>query len=287
MNDQAARLRRLVKQDRNVGAKVISVVSGKGGVGKSNVCLNFAISLAKQGERVLILDLDIGMANLDILMGLHPKYNIMDLFTNNLSIWDLIDEGEAGVSYIAGGSGFSTLIELNDDRMERFFTELERIGPHFDYIFMDMGAGATKSGIEFVLASDDVFIVTTPEPPAITDAYAMMKYIHVNEKEKPLYLIVNRAESTAEAKRTLTSFSNVALQFLQKEVIQLGFIPFDRVVRKAVIAQKPFITMNRRASASKAVEQLVSSYIGNEDRDKGSSFNQFMSRIRRLFKDKR
>src|SRR5690625_1493809 len=147
MNDQAARLRRLVKQDRNVGAKVISVVSGKGGVGKSNVCLNFAISLAKQGERVLILDLDIGMANLDILMGLHPKYNIMDLFTNNLSIWDLIDEGEAGVSYIAGGSGFSTLIELNDDRMERFFTELERIGPHFDYIFMDMGAGATKSGI--------------------------------------------------------------------------------------------------------------------------------------------
>lgn len=285
MNDQAENLRRLVEPTEVTEAKVIAVVSGKGGVGKSNVSLNFAISLSQLGKRVAIFDLDIGMANLDILMGLTPSYHIMDLLDNQLSIWDIIEEGPGGIAYIAGGSGFSKFVELDDQRMQRFFSQLELIGQHYDYIILDMGAGATKGSIQFVLAADDVFVVTTPEPPAMTDAYAMVKYIFLHEKEKPLYLIVNRAESTKEGNRTLDSFKRVALQFLQKDLSILGFIPNDTIVMRAVKAQTPFVVMDKEAKASKAMLQLASSYLG-EDRQQPTTFGHFISKVKRLFKEK-
>ncbi len=285
MNDQAENLRRLVDPKDTAEAKVIAVVSGKGGVGKSNISLNFAISLAQRGKRVAILDLDIGMANLDILMGLTPTYHIMDLLDNQLSIWDIIEEGPNGIAYIAGGSGFSKFVELDEQRMQRFFSQLELIGQHYDYIILDMGAGVSKGSIQFVLAADDVFIVTTPEPPAMTDAYSMVKYIFIHEKEKPLYLIVNRAESVKEGNRTLDNFKRVAQQFLQKDLSILGFIPNDATVMKAVKAQTPFVVMDKEAKASKAMLQLTSSYIG-DDKGATTTFGHFISKIRRLFKEK-
>lgn len=284
MIDQAESLRRLVDQKSPKEAKVIAVVSGKGGVGKSNVSLNFAISLAKLGKRVALFDLDIGMANIDILMGVTPTYHIMDLLNEQLTIWDIIEEGTEGIAYIAGGSGFSKLVELDHTKMERFFQQLEQLGPHFDYIIMDMGAGATKTSIQFVLASHEVFVVTTPEPPAITDAYAMMKHLIIQDKEKPFYLIVNRAESKAEGERVLNSLVKVALQFLGKDVRKLGSIPFDQTVTKAVKAQKPFILLDKNAQASRAVFQLTSLYIG-ESKQRPSRFGSFVSKMRHLFKN--
>ncbi|NEU29354.1 MinD/ParA family protein [bacterium LRH843] len=286
MNDQAENLRRLVEPGQSEGAKVVAVVSGKGGVGKSNVCLNFAISLSRMQKRVAIIDLDIGMANIDILMGVSPSYHIMDLLEGGLSIWDIIEEGPAGIAYIAGGSGFSEFIQLDEIKMERFFNQLELIGTHFDYIFLDMGAGATKSSIQFVMAADDVFVVTTPEPPAITDAYAMVKYIYLHEKDKPTYLIANRVESEKEGLRTLTSFKKVAGQFLQKDVFTLGSIPFDHTVMKAVKAQIPFVLMNEKGAASKALQHLAATYLGkNEERP--TTFGHFIHKVRHLFKKER
>lgn len=285
MNDQAENLRRLVEPTETREAKVIAVVSGKGGVGKSNVSLNFAISLAQRGKKVAVLDLDIGMANLDILMGLTPDHHIMDLLDSQMSIWDIIEVGPYGIAYIAGGSGFSKFVELDEERMQRFFSQLEMIGSHYDYIILDMGAGASKGSIQFVLAADDVFVVTTPEPPAMTDAYAMVKYIFLHEEEKPLYLIVNRAESEKEGNRTLESFKRVAQQFLQKDLSLLGFIPSDKIVQKAVKAQTPFVVMDKEAKASKAMFQLTSSYIG-DDQTSPTKFKNFISKVRLLFKEK-
>ncbi|KHF39760.1 MinD/ParA family protein [Halalkalibacter okhensis] len=284
MNDQAENLRRLIEMnDNNKEAKVIAVVSGKGGVGKSNVCLNFAISLSELNKKVAIIDLDIGMGNLDILMGLSPRYHLLDMLENQLSIWDIIEESKVGISYIAGGSGLSKFVQLNDKKRQRFFSQLEQMGHAFDYIFLDMGAGATEESIEFVLAAHEVFIVTTPEPPAITDAYSMLKYIYLQEKEKPLFLIVNRADSEKEGNRTLNNFKHVALQFLDKEIGILGFIPDDATVSKAVKAQTPFVIWSKQAKASMAVSRLASSYLG-VDKQSSTKFSQFLFKVKRMMK---
>ncbi|ARK30981.1 MinD/ParA family protein [Halalkalibacter krulwichiae] len=233
MHDQAENLRRLLQQKDRPEAKVIAVVSGKGGVGKSNVCLNFAIGLAEMGKKVLIIDLDIGMANVNILMGLNPTYHLIDLLENERNIWELIEKGPAGISYISGGTAFDTFVEMNEMRLHKFFSQLELIGREFDYVFLDMGAGVTKESLEFIMAANEVFVVTTPEPTAMTDAYSMIKYIFLKE-DKLIYLIVNRADSEQEAKRTIKSFKQVTLSFLSKELVELGFIPNDPVVSRGL-----------------------------------------------------
>jgi flagellar biosynthesis protein FlhG len=281
MKDQAENLRRLLDQNNQKEAKVIAVVSGKGWVGKSNVCLNFAISLSQLGKKVVIFDLDIGMANLNILMGLNPTYHLMDLLDNQLSIWEIIEEGPACISYIAGGSGFSSFIELSEERLHKFFAQLELIGDKFDYILLDMGAGATRDSIELIMAAHDVFVVTTPEPTAITDAYSMIKYIFIKDGHMPLHLIVNRADSEKEGHRTTDSFKAVARQFLQKEISALGFIPNDPTVSKAVKAQIPFVLFDKHSDASKAVNQLAALYIG-EKHETATKFDHFLSKMKKM-----
>ncbi len=284
MIDQAESLRRLVNRTQINEAKVIAVVSGKGGVGKSNVSLNFAITLAQFGKKVAIFDLDLGMANVDILMGLSPSRHIMNLIEEELTIWDIIEDGPEGIAYIAGGSGFSKFVEVDKKGMDRFFSQLEQLYHHFDYIILDMGAGATKMSVQFALAAHDVFIVTTPEPPALTDAYAMMKYIILQEQEKPFYLIVNRTESKKEGDNVLTSFTRVATQFLQKEVQILGAIPFDQAVMKAVKAQVPFVLMDQKSQASKAMRDIATLYIGEQTRQP-RRLEHFVTKMKRLFKN--
>ncbi|WP_100404467.1 MinD/ParA family protein [Bacillus solitudinis] len=285
MNDQAESLRRLTQSSNEKNAKVIAVVSGKGGVGKSNVCLNFAISLSKLGKKVAIFDLDIGMANLDILMGLSSKYHIVDMLENQLTIWDIIEKGPANISYLAGGSGFSSFIQLNEELMQRFFQQLELIGQSFDYIFLDMGAGATKESIQFMLAAHEVFVVTTPEPTAMTDAYAMVKYIHLHDESKPLFLIVNRSETEQEGLRTLASFQRVAKQFLNKELQVLGFLPNDKVVIKAVKSQTPFVIFDEKAKVSLSMRRLVNEYLNDFEKEEERSFGSFIKKMKMLFKE--
>ncbi|GAE36048.1 MinD/ParA family protein [Halalkalibacter akibai] len=281
MNDQAENLRRLLDKNEDKDARVLAVVSGKGGVGKSNVCLNFAISLSQLGKKVMIFDLDLGMANLNILMGLNSKYHLMDMLDNQLSIWDIVEEGPAGISYIAGGSGFSNFVELSEERLHKFFAQLEFIGNKYDYILLDMGAGATKESLEFVMAAHDVLVVTTPEPTAITDAYSMIKFICLKDPDKPLHLIVNRVDSDREGQRTMESFRNVALQFLQKDIMTLGSIPYDSVVSKAVKAQTPFVLFDKHTRASSAITQIASRYIG-EEISNSSAFGHFLSKMKTM-----
>ncbi|MCK0470772.1 MinD/ParA family protein [Halalkalibacter sp. APA_J-10(15)] len=279
MNDQAENLRKMVATEATKEAKVIAVVSGKGGVGKSNVCLNFALSLTRLGKKVAIFDLDIGMANLDILMGVSSTYTIMDVLENELSIWDIIENSEDGLAYIAGGSGFSSFVELTDSKIHRFFNQLELIGQHFDFVFLDMGAGATKASMQFILAANEIFVVTTPEPTSITDAYAMVKYIHLSDEQIPMYLLINRAESEKEAKDTEQNFKRVTLQFLGKHLLPLGYVPFDDKVTKSVKSQKPFVLLYPQTKASQSIAQMASSYIGIKE-STPSKFGQFIKKMK-------
>ncbi|MBU5594977.1 MinD/ParA family protein [Amphibacillus sp. MSJ-3] len=284
INDQASSLRRKMEQINNSKkhAKTISVVSGKGGVGKSNFTLNFALKLSEQKKSVLIIDLDIGMGNIDILLGLQAKYSIVQMYENSLSIQDIIEEGPNSISYIAAGSGLSKIFTMNEAMLNYFLDEFSTITSDFDYIFFDMGAGASDDSLSFILATDECIVVTTPEPTAMMDAYAMIKHIHQKNPNLPFYLLINRASSIEEGKRVIQKLQKVSEHFLAKSITALGVLPYDKKVAKAVIAQVPFTLYDPQALASRTIAQLVNQYLTNTINIDKKAPSSFISKLKRL-----
>jgi flagellar biosynthesis protein FlhG len=264
MNDQARNLRhRLQTVKHHTPAKVISIVSGKGGVGKSNFALNYSLGLAQQGKKVLLFDLDIGMANVDILLGTHSKYHIVDMVEGFLPIWDIIERGPYQLSVIGGGSGLPSLFHLNEAKKNHFMKQLQNVIDQFEYIIFDMGAGATNDSLQFILASDETILVTTPEPTSITDAYAMIKYIHQRNRSLSISILVNRCETKTEGEEVALRMKQAARQFLRKEIVIKGFLPNDGAVLKAVKAQKPFLLHFPRSKVSIAIMDIIKSFDDN------------------------
>src|SRR5690625_5265006 len=169
MHDQAERLRHKLSPNKKQ-AKTIAFASGKGGVGKSNTALNFAIELQDRNFSVLLVDLDIGMGNIDILLGSSSKYTIINFFTEFIPIHGIIESGPKGLSYIAGGANLNDMMHLDDDKLDYFFKQYNMLANTYDYIIFDLGAGITDAILSFILAADECFIITTPEPTAITYA---------------------------------------------------------------------------------------------------------------------
>ncbi|MCZ0702581.1 flagellar biosynthesis protein FlhG [Natronobacillus azotifigens] len=261
-SDQAHNLRkRMDKLHATKQAKTIAVVSGKGGVGKSNFTLNFALSLAKSGKQVLLFDLDIGMGNIDILLGVHAKKSIVQMFDNQLSIHDIIETGPYSLSYIAAGSGLTDVFSMNEEKFTYFLHQFDELIHQYDYIFFDMGAGATRDSLYYILAADECFVVTTPEPTSMMDAYAMMKHIHAKNDNIPFRILVNRAESNKDGKAIMNRLQQVMIKFLAKNVEPLGILPYDKAVSKAVLKQIPFTSFDPKADVTKAMNEIVSQYL--------------------------
>ncbi|MCF6410586.1 MinD/ParA family protein [Pseudalkalibacillus salsuginis] len=278
MHDQAELLRQRLESVTKP-AKVCAVVSGKGGVGKSNLTINLALSLIKNGSKVLIMDLDIGMANLDILLGVHSRYNIVDLVEQRLPILELIESGPGHVDYLAGGNGLNKLFELSSPQFGHFCKQMEVVQDRYDHIFLDMGAGASKDSLQFIAAADEVMLVTTPEPTAITDAYAMLKYIQQQGPSTDVSLIVNRVESKREGDDIGNRIVQAARHFLQKEVRFLGMLPEDRTVFKAVKEQKPYRLYAPSSNVAKSVQKLADTYRGGSiENHKTEGFVQRLTR---------
>ncbi|RXI97990.1 MinD/ParA family protein [Anaerobacillus alkaliphilus] len=284
MNDQAKNLRQMLQMASETpkNTKVLAVVSGKGGVGKSNFSLNFAIELTKAGKKVVLFDLDIGMANVDILMGVSSKFTIVDMIEKDLSIWDIIEEGPEKLSFIAGGTGFSSMFQLNPRKISRFLQQLELISGKYDYIIFDMGAGVSKDSLHFILSANEIIVVTTPEPTSVTDAYAMVKYIQLKDQEIPIQVLVNRSETPSEGKKTFENLKLVTSQFLQKDISLLGIIPNDPSVLKAVKAQKPFILQAPSSKPSQAIREIVTKFTGvTREEVSTPPFSAFISKIKK------
>ncbi|WP_053219651.1 MinD/ParA family protein [Virgibacillus senegalensis] len=263
MNDQAANLRRKVEAKLNpIQAKTIAVVSGKGGVGKSNFALNFCLSLAKRQKKVLLFDLDIGMGNIDVLLGRSSKYSIVDMFEKQLPIQDVMETVSDSFAYISAGSGLTDIFSWNDGQFHYFVHQYEKLTDLFDFIIFDMGAGITEGSANFLLAADEAIVVTTPEPTSLTDAYAMIKHITRKDQELPLYLLINRIPNERIGKQTAARLQRVAGQFLGKELILLGMLPDDKAVVKAVINQTPFVEKQPRTPAAKAVMETADVFLG-------------------------
>ncbi|UOQ85594.1 MinD/ParA family protein [Gracilibacillus salinarum] len=284
MVDQAAKLRERLKGMHQLPqAKTIAVVSGKGGVGKSNFALNFSLSLADRGKKVLLFDLDVGMGNIDILLGKNAKYSIFNLFENKLSIYDIIEIGPNSLYYIAGGSGHNHIFYLDQDKLTYFLEQLELLMTEYDYILFDMGAGITRETIHYILAVDECMLVTTPEPTALTDAYSMMKQV-VHQQRVPFYLIMNRATNQKQGMEMMNRMTNVAKRFLQQDVHPLGIIPDDSSVTNAVIAQQPFVLHNRQSKASRAVQSIAGQYVGESVKNQDN--RGFLNKLKRLLTER-
>lgn len=288
MRDQAESLRlRLLKMQGKKEAKVMAIVSGKGGVGKSNFSLNFAINLCKKGHSVLLFDMDIGMGNIDILLGQSSKVSFIDIFEPDMSFQDIIKHGPEGLSYISGGTGLTNLFKLDPEKLEYLLNLLERLSLQYDYILFDMGAGITEDTLQFLLSVHEIFVITTPEPTSMTDAYSMMKFICSRESNADFYLVVNRAQSTEDGRSTLKRLSQVMKQFLQKDIDLLGYLPDDRVVNKAVSRQIPFSIFEPKSKISIALTELTDRYINGLPNDtENKKSNSFIKRLRTYFSER-
>lgn len=269
MKDQAASLRSMVAMPNGVqgrghdsrSSKIITVASGKGGVGKSNFTLNFALSLQAMGQKVLVFDADIGMANIDVLMGTSSPYNLYHLLYRQKSIQEIIQLGASGLPYIAGGSGMKELFSLSDRDLEFFAGQVEEIAQEMDYVIFDTGAGLSRENMRFIGAADECLIITTPEPTSITDAYALVKVMHGQENATPFRMIVNRVEDQQEAERVADKIAGVAKRFLQIDIPLLGYISDDVQVVKAVKKQVPYSLAYPNAKASRDIVKLAHHYL--------------------------
>jgi flagellar biosynthesis protein FlhG len=285
MRDQAESLRKkLFHAQMNQSAKSIAIVSGKGGVGKTNFSVNYALSLVQQGKKVLLFDLDIGMGNVHLILGAQAEKTIADYITENCSLSDIIQHSH-GLDYISGGNGLSELMNLDSDLLQRFLRHMESLQTTYDYLIFDMGAGAQSFYLQFLLSVQHIFVVTTPEPTAITDAYSMMKYITLLDHNQNFYLVCNRVEDDTEGREVLQRLKTAVKKFLQKDVHILGMIPEDKTLKKAVLAQQPVVLAYPKSKVAKAIQTIPFSF--EQGRQMVVESMNFIQRLRTYLLDRR
>lgn len=255
MLDQASRLRSLMREHRR--ASVIAVTSGKGGVGKSNVAVNLAIKLSAAGKSVLLLDADLGLANADVLCNVDLPYNLSHVISRKKDLHEVIFKAPGGFRLVGGASGLARMADLADHERQRLIDSLGQLESAADIILIDTGAGISPNVLSFTRAADSVLVVTTPEPTAITDAYAVIKVMTRDPVTGRISLLVNQAHSQGEAQAVHERISRVVKQFLQVSVLDAGFVPTDESVSQAVRRRTPFVLSNPRCPASMAISQLA------------------------------
>jgi flagellar biosynthesis protein FlhG len=256
MTNQAAQLRQ-VMQDRRKRAKVLAITSGKGGVGKSNIAANLGICLAAAQKKVLLIDADMSLANLDVIMNLSSKYNISHLFSGRKSVEEIIHVGPEGIEVICGGSGLDQLSDINEFQRQRFLHELSKLQDSSDIIIIDTAAGISRSVVGFCMAADQILVVTTPEATAITDAYAMIKVLAKNKFPGKISLVVNMAENFAEGKKIYRQIAAVVSRFLNTHLYDAGVFLKDERLTSAVRQRKPVVLAYPKSQISLSLATLA------------------------------
>ena len=294
MYDQAEKLRQIVQTTREVprspiiknsnsAARVITVTSGKGGVGKTNFTVNLALALAALDQRVLLIDADLGMANVDVILGCSAQYSILNLLEDHYSLRDVLANGPRGIKFMTGGSGIYHLANLSSIQLQRITTQITQFDNWANIILIDTGAGINRNVLNFVMAADEVIIITTPEPTAITDAYAMMKAYVGNEGSAPLNLVVNRILNKAEGQNVVEKLNKVATRFLGLTINELGFVYEDQNVVKAVKNQTPFLLSYPDSISASCIEQIANRLLYGENIPQPKGIRAFFDKILRLW----
>lgn len=266
--DQATQLRNVIKmrnQNSAPQARVITITSGKGGVGKSNLAVNLAIQLKKAGKRVIIFDADFGLANIEVMFGAIPKYNLSDLMYRGMSIQEIITPGPMDIGFISGGSGVISLNNLYHDQIMYFVKCLNELNEMADFIIIDTGAGISDQVLEFVMASPEVLLVTTPEPSSLTDSYSLLKALYRNPNFQTggttIHVIPNKVTSREEGLAVYEKLESVVEQFLNGHLNFLGMIPQDAALERSVRQQKTVSLNEPNAHSTRAFALIAESLI--------------------------
>ena len=265
--DQAQNLRNIIKAGttKEVLSRVITITSGKGGVGKSNLAVNLAVSLGKLGKKVIVLDADFGLANIEIMLGIRPQYNLSDLMFRGKSLSEIITEGPENVGFISGGSGIREMTNLTKEQLINLSSRLSELDRLADVVIIDTGAGISGAVMEFVMSSAEVFLMVTPEPTSITDAYALLKTLdhqpEFTREQCRIRLIANKVENEKNGRELFEKLSIVADKFLNISLEYMGAVPMDANIGKAVIKQQPLTIAFPNSSAAIAIEDIARNII--------------------------
>ena len=283
MADQAETLREMMRQQSpgvsSSHTRIITVASGKGGVGKTNISTNLALAYAKVGKRVILMDADLGLANVNVILGIIPKFNLYHLIRKQKTMQEIIMDTNYGIQIVAGASGFAKIANLSEDERQNFIEELSQLS-NADVIIIDTSAGVSNNVLSFVAAADEAIIVTTPEPTAITDAYGIIKIIatEIDNLGLSLKLVVNRVKSVTEGKKVAERVINIAGQFLNLKVDYLGYVYDDPCVHQSVLRQKPFLINHPTSQASICIHHIVGR-LERIDFKEGGGLGQFLKRL--------
>ncbi len=296
MEDQASILRTLVEErseedaeHKTIGeldfavaedTRVIAITSGKGGVGKTNIAVNLSVALQMAGRHVMLIDADIGMANVNVLMGKVTNRSLIDLLDEGVELEDVVEEGAQGVKYISGVAGIEATLGVNRSAQRRLHRKLDRCSELADTIIIDTGAGLSRNVMEFVLAAEEVLLITTPEPTALADAYAVVKAYTQYTNKRNIRLIVNRIGEEEEGIDAGEKLNRTTEKFLDMRISYLGYVYEDRAVRDAVRNQEPFILSDPESPAALCIKEIAKSILtGAEMTSVSRGWRGFLERL--------
>ncbi len=290
MAEQADRLRHWVRAqaddvtrsllgNRLHGPHVLAVTSGKGGVGKSNLTLALGIAMAQKGARVAVLDADLGLANINIILGYEPERTVWDVMEARAELRDVVRRGPAGVLLIPGASGMVEAAAADSVSIARLVSQFGSLEPEVDWLLVDTGAGIAPNVLAFVVAADSALIVTTPEPTALADAYGVVKAVHGEDSGVRLLLTVNRASDPVRGLRVGERLAELALKALGRPVEVLGVVAEDAVVGRGVLRQRPFNLAWPQSPASLDVDRLADRLLGRVPPPRRGGLGDFVRRV--------
>ncbi|WP_188880422.1 MinD/ParA family protein [Alicyclobacillus cellulosilyticus] len=269
-------------ETRDHGPRVIAVASGKGGVGKSNFCVNFALGLMQAGLRPIVVDADLGFANVEVLLGARPKYSLYDV-VEGMDILSAVQVSSSGLPFLSGGNGVFDIHSLSEEQVARLLQEMRKLQDAFDVLLLDAGSGLGANLGRLLSAADELILVTTPEPTAITDAYALLKSLSAHGHVPHTRIVVNRATQFTEGRQAAEKVRLVAERFLSLRIDVLGFILEDPHVPQAVRKQEAFLRSFPTSPAARCVRQLVHNYLRLDTAEPPQGFVGFIERVFRRF----
>ena len=295
MQDQAERLREMMGRMSEAPAlgrpaarpspcRVIAITSGKGGVGKTNISVNLALSMANKGKNVLLFDADMGLANVDVMLGMIPQHTLLHVLNGQKNLTEIITEGPGGVKIVASGSGgVQELADLNEAQRAKFLDALQELQHQAEVILIDTGAGLHRNVLAFALAAEEVVIVTTPEPTALMDAYGMIKILHREKREPQIQVVVNMAGSSMEADEAGQKLTVLAKRFLDLKVEYLGFILRDPGMVRAVKEQRPVMISSPMGPSALSLNRLAENLLKGKAESGEGNLLQFFKKVTQIF----
>ncbi len=296
MSDQAAKLRTLLEEraeedarERKIGelyfgmadtTRVIAITSGKGGVGKTNLAVNLSVALQMAGQRIMLVDADIGMANVNLLMGSVTNRSLIELLDDDVQLEDVVEYGVEGVKYISGVAAVEAALNLSRSEQRKLHKKLGRCSELADIVIIDTGAGLNRNVIEFVLAAEEVLLITTPEPTSLADAYAVIKAYSTYTARRNIKLVVNRIRDEEDSFDVAERINQTTKKFLNMTIETLGYIYEDKAVHDAVHAQEPFIIAEPDSPAARCVFEIANSLLSGEKMNSVSrGWRAFLDRL--------